>query len=70
MPGSGCQICDVSLNSQEQLQQHRTGRKHLNKVKETGVACDQKVSFVSNSQSCIKRSPLGPKSGLLRQVTS
>jgi hypothetical protein len=37
MPGSGCQICDVSLNSQEQLQQHRTGRKHLNKVKETGV---------------------------------
>ena len=37
MLGFGCQICDVSLNSQEQLQQHRTGRKHLNKVKETGV---------------------------------
>ena len=37
MSGFGCQICDVSLNSQEQLQQHRTGRKHLNKVKETGV---------------------------------
>jgi hypothetical protein len=33
----GCQICDVSLNSQEQLQQHRTGRQQLNKVKETGV---------------------------------
>jgi hypothetical protein len=37
MSGFGCQICDVSLNSQEQLQQHRTGRQQLNKVKETGV---------------------------------
>jgi hypothetical protein len=37
MPGFGCKICDVSLNSQEQLQQHRTSRKHLNKAKETGV---------------------------------
>ena len=37
MPGFGCQICDVGWNSQEQLQQHITGRKQLSKVKETGV---------------------------------
>lgn len=37
MPGFQCQICNVSLNSPEQLAQHRNGVKHFKKLKEKGV---------------------------------
>lgn len=41
MPGFQCQTCNVSLNSQEQLGQHRAGAKHLKKMKEKGIGLAQ-----------------------------
>ncbi|XP_076084755.1 uncharacterized protein LOC143055489 [Mytilus galloprovincialis] len=37
MPGFQCLPCNVNLNSQEQLAQHRAGAKHLKKLKEKGI---------------------------------
>ncbi|CAG2254162.1 unnamed protein product [Mytilus edulis] len=37
MPGFQCLPCNVNLNSQEQLGQHRAGAKHLKKLKEKGI---------------------------------
>ncbi|XP_062611013.1 zinc finger protein 385B-like [Saccostrea cucullata] len=47
-----CSICNVSLNSQEQLAQHQSGSKHLKKLKIAGIG----ATVVSNASPGISSS--------------